>query len=149
MEISAPYKILLSHLDWNIRHLKEILKYPKTIYYRDASIQRFGFTFNLTLKCLKTRIAKSSRVYSETEDWFLAAKEVGLLKDVGEWKLVIDDHNRIKDGFNNEEGESVYFNLKQHLILFEKLLGNLCLQDSTPAKRESLNENVEEFNEDS
>ena len=79
MEISAPYKILLSHLDWNIRHLKEILKYPKTIYYRDASIQRFGFTFNLTLKCLKTRIAKSSRVYSETEDWFLAAKEVGLL----------------------------------------------------------------------
>ena len=118
-------KVLLNHLNWNISHLKEILKNSKTIYYRDASIQRFRFAFDLALKCIKAQLDSQEEDYSEIEDWFFAAQKIGCLDDTGNWSLAVEDYQLIKNGFQNTEGEKVYENLIGHLFFFQRLHDNL------------------------
>ena len=114
-------KILLDHLDWNIKHLREILKNPKTVYYRDASIQRFGFTVDLAIKCFKTLLTSGGRNYSEPKTLFQAASEMQWLNATGSWESVIENYEQIRGGFKDDVGEAVYANLQDHLAFFQKL----------------------------
>ena len=121
MKSSDRYKILLDHLDWNIQHLKDILKNPKTVYYRDASIQRFGFTFDSAFKCLKTFLEIEKKKCSDIDNCFNTAEEFGWFSDDGDWKLAVKDYRSIVNGFLDDQGDSVYNNLQNHLIFFEYL----------------------------
>ena len=118
-------KILLEHLDWNIKHLREILKNPNTVYYRNASIQRFGFTVDLALKCFKAMLKPNQRAYSDSRTLFQAAFEMQWFEGAGSWEPIVQNYEQVKFGFKNDLGEAVYSNLQEHLAFFQKLHENL------------------------
>tara|TARA_B100000686_G_C16656627_1_gene898563 strand:+ start:811 stop:1248 length:438 start_codon:yes stop_codon:yes gene_type:complete len=142
MESIEHYKVLLDHLDWNVQHLREILKNPKTVYYRDASIQRFGFAFDLAFKCLKIFIEKEEIKCSEIEDYFKVADQCGWLSGSEDWKLIVKDNYSIKNGFRDVEEDVIYNNLKNHLIFLKHLHRNLNKNLSRHGSNKSMTDNL-------
>ena len=121
MNTLSQTKILLIHLDWNIKHLQEILKNPKNNYYRDASIQRFGYTMELVLKCLSAFLQTNKIPHSDSQTLFQAASGMYWFKGTGSWEPVVQDYEQIKEGFKDNIGETVYLHLPNHLVFFQKL----------------------------
>ena len=121
MEKYQKSRILLEHLDWNIKHLQEMLKNPKTVYYRDASIQRFGFTVSLTIKLFKIFLELNEQTSLNPKEIFQAASEGNFFQGIDGWESLISDYLQIKDGFKDDTGDAVYSHLSSHLVFFHSL----------------------------
>ena len=125
METPHRTKVLLEHLEWNIQHLQEILKNKKTVYYRDASIQRFGFTFALALKSIRAFLETFDKTAQNPEQYFDLANEMNWFEGISYSKEVVEDYLKIKDGFTSQIAESVYSKLEDYRLFFITLHGNL------------------------
>ena len=114
-------KILLEHFEWNIHHLREILNNEKTPYYRDACLQRFGFTFDQALKNINVFSGIKDEHLKSPSQYFELAIKSGWLQETTDWHSLVGAYERIKENLNNEAADSIYEQLDSFCLLFEEL----------------------------
>ena len=125
MNFISP-EILLTHLDWTIRRLDEILQRDNTPYFRSAAIQRFGLTYEMAIRCIQA--FKYKRISS------LDAWEADSCAD---WRELANSYNKLrqslikKDALEGSENSQQYGNdeifpkLGQYQATFQKLYNHL------------------------
>ena len=88
--------------------LEEILKEPFSIIVRDATIQRFEYTFELSWKLFR-RVAKIEGItVGSPRQAIRSAYDVALLEDIDAWFEMLDDRNRTSHTYNEVTAEQVY-----------------------------------------
>ena len=84
------------------------LSAPKTDLNRDASIQRFEFTFELTWKTLKRILQKKGiRIHNPRDVLREAAKE-GFIEDPQIWFDFLENRNNTLHVYNEKTAETIY-----------------------------------------
>jgi len=126
MDEQPSLKILLVHFDWSVRELQEILGREKTDYYRDASLQRFGFTFSLGLKCIRAAAGNDPQCETPHQCFQLAA-EKGWLDESADWKNLMASHEKTDPSVIDSHADAVYKNLAVHLKDFQGLHAKLSV----------------------
>lgn len=93
--------------------LKEALQEPYATLVRDAAIQRFEYTFELTWKVLR-RVAKIEGLESDSPRQTLRnAFQLNLLKDMDLWFQFLEDRNITSHTYNESRAEKVYQSAKK------------------------------------
>ncbi len=130
MNPTSP-KIMLTHLDWTIQRLDEILKREKTAYFQLASLQRFGLTYEMALKCLD---ASKEHLGSETP----LESPIADFEQNTEWLELVDAYNKIhqcldvtisgniEPAIANKMKADIYNNLDRYYTTFQKLYNHLA-----------------------
>ena len=93
-----PLKILLNQLDWNLQWLEQMEKNELTDYYRDAALQRFEFTFNTAVKCIRAGALTQDMTCESPGECFALAERVEWLPEGAAWKGMIEDHEKHETG---------------------------------------------------
>lgn len=126
MEPDSSPDILLTHFDWNIQRLDEVLKQDASDYFRDASLQRFGLTADSALKCLQSFARRNGETCHCLEDCIqLAVKEDWVChKDT--WMGLISAYDKIAlAGKGDELAQKTFQSLRHYYTAFKDLHANL------------------------
>ncbi|MFU8856923.1 MAG: HI0074 family nucleotidyltransferase substrate-binding subunit [Deferrisomatales bacterium] len=98
----------LSVLEKAVRTLEEALNEPYSIIVRDATIQRFEYTFELAWKLFR-KVAKIEGIETGSPRQAVrAACDVRLLADVDAWFEMLEDRNRTSHTYDSETAAEVY-----------------------------------------
>jgi hypothetical protein len=112
---------MLTHLDWTILRLEEIIERENTPYFRSAALQRFGLTYEMALKCINSFNIQGNQAFEQ---------------DI-EWLELVDAYNHIHQHLDtvNKGGtepavasnlsETVYNNLNRYCKIFQKIYRHL------------------------
>jgi nucleotidyltransferase substrate binding protein (TIGR01987 family) len=111
---------LLADLDSALERLSEALAAPKTDLNRDASIQRFEFTFELFWKSLKLEAESAGLRAFSPKDAIRAAFQIGLLADDPQPLEMLEDRNRTSHLYKAALAEEVYKRLPGYLSLMSR-----------------------------
>jgi nucleotidyltransferase substrate binding protein (TIGR01987 family) len=105
--------------------LDEALARPEDTIVRDASIQRFEFTFEMAWKAIQ-RVAFSEGVECVSpRDCFRAGFRLGLLENDARWMAMVEDRNRTVHTYDEKSARAIYQALPDYSRLFRQLLGKL------------------------
>jgi nucleotidyltransferase substrate binding protein (TIGR01987 family) len=108
-----------------LTRLREALAQPKTEWTRDASIQRFEFTFELAWKTI-TRLARREGIECASPRQALrAAFKLGWVEDDDLWLDMLEDRNLASHTYNEELAEQLYARLAGYGAALSQLLGSL------------------------
>ncbi|MEO2089136.1 MAG: nucleotidyltransferase substrate binding protein [Gemmataceae bacterium] len=89
--------------------LRDALAQPKNPYTRDASIQRFEYTFELCWKMLRRYLAAEAAVETfNLKDIFREAGRQGILADVEVWFTYLKGRNLTSHTYNEKTAEETY-----------------------------------------
>ena len=106
----SELEVLLTHFSWNLQRLDEVLKLEKSDYFKSAALQRFGHTYNIALKIIRS-YALSKRIPCKMDErCFETAVQNGWMKNQPEWKEITADFHRINKK-PQQDIESVYCKL--------------------------------------
>lgn len=123
-------KHVLQDLDSALARLAEALDSPKTDLNRDASIQRFEFTFELYWKALKIEAGAAGLRVSSPRDAIRAAFQLGYLEDDALPFTMLDDRNRTSHLYTQEMAQEVYARLPSYLLLIKATLARIRAADA-------------------
>ena len=107
---SSELELLLTHFSWTLQRLEEVLKQEKSDYFKSAALQRFGHTYNIALKTIRSYAQSKSIPCNIDERCFETAVQNGWMKTQPEWKEIAADFQRINQK-PQLETESVYSKL--------------------------------------
>ena len=96
-------KVLLTHLDWNLQRLDEVLKQGETDYFKSAALQRFGHTYAMAIK--------SIHGFGEPDET--------------KWEEMITDYQCINQNPDNQKTEAVYQKLPDYQQTLQNLYSKL------------------------
>ena len=120
-----PLNILLNQLEWNLQWLQQMEKNEPTDYYRDAALQRFDFTFNTAVKCIRASALKENQSCETLEECFALAEHVEWLPKGTVWKTMLQDYENMKLESASKNVDVIFSNLKKYReelkMLFERL----------------------------
>ncbi len=123
-------KISLEPLQKALASLENALKQPKNEFTRDATIQRFEYTFELTWKLLKRYLdAEEGAQEYNIKDLFRTAAKHDLIKSVDNWFTYHKARNLTSHTYHEQTAEETYaaaklfaHDAKQLLTILEKRL---------------------------
>ncbi len=118
-------KILLTHYEWSLRRLEEILKEEKSDYFRDAALERFGFTYDLAIKCLDAVRRERDEEPLEPGKLWLWAGEMGWGPGEDEATDLVESYNKVKLPNKGGAGDAVFAKLNGYYAVFENLMKKL------------------------
>ena len=104
--------------------LKEALESEPTELNRDATIQRFEFTYELAWKVLKRYLSQKGVEALNPKDCFAAAYQQGIIEESNEdlWIDMIKSRNLTSHIYDENTAQKVYQDIKnKYLAQFEKL----------------------------
>ena len=116
-------QVLLTHFDWNLRRLEEVIQQEQNDYFKGAALQRFGHTYEIAVKVLRS-FAKDHGVLCKTEEQcFETAVTNGWLENIFDIKELTNDYQRIiqKPQQNTE-------NIYKKLVIYHKAFSCLLNQ---------------------
>jgi Nucleotidyltransferase substrate binding protein like len=120
-----PLKILLNQLDWNLQWLQQMEKNEPTDYYRDAALQRFEFTFDTAVKCIRVGALKQNITCESPEECLALAERVEWLPEGEAWKNMLQDYENMKPESASKNADAIFANLNKYSeqlkTLFERL----------------------------
>ena len=117
-------QVLLTHFDWNLQRLDEVLKQEQSDYFKGAALQRFGHTYDMTLKVLRA-FAESNNLPCQTdEQCFETAVNNGWMEKQSDWKEMAADYQRINQK-PPQDAETVYGKLATFHNTFSQLFAKL------------------------
>ena len=90
----SELEVLLTHFSWNLKRLDEVLKQEKSNYFKSAALQRFGHTYNIALKIIRSYAQLKSIPCKPDEKCFEIAVQNGWIKNQPEWKDIAERRNR-------------------------------------------------------
>jgi len=106
--------------------LREILLEPYSTIVRDASIQRFEYTFEACWKFIKEYLKiKEGIICNSPKSCFREVFTVGIINDDEAIKLLemTDDRNMTSHTYKEEIAQIIYGKLKEHCKLMECVIG--------------------------
>ncbi len=102
-------KILLTSWVKALSSLTEVLKEKKTDIVRDATIQRFEYTFELSWKILKRYIESQNHTLEPSiKNVFREAGKLGLIESVEDWFDFLEARNLTSHTYEESIAERVY-----------------------------------------
>lgn len=102
--------------------LKEVLTLKKDAIIRDAAIQRFEFTFDLSWKLLKVILEENKGILvSSPKDTFRQAYKAALIQYDELWLEMTDMRNITSHTYNETIADKIYKKLPNYLKAFEEL----------------------------
>ncbi len=108
--------------------LDEILRMPADVIVRDASIQRFEYSFESLWKLLRVHLDQHEGIVCNSpKRCFRQALKVGLLsvQDVETCLTMTDDRNLTSHAYIEAVAEAIYGKLPHYLAVMNKLLANI------------------------
>jgi len=108
--------------------LKEILEKPFSIVVRDATIQRFEYTFEALWKFLKEYLKEQEGIISNSpKTCFRDAFSSGLLSEEEAVKFLemTDDRNMTAHTYNENVAQILYKRINEHSVFMERLMQNI------------------------
>lgn len=110
--------------------LAEALRLEKSTINRDASIQRFEFTFDIAWKTLKEYLLDYLKIRCVSpKKCFREAYRQGVIEYEQDWNKMADDRNATSHMYNESLADEVYQKLPRYLRLFQSLLEQLKKTD--------------------
>ena len=108
-----------------LARLADALRQPKTEWTRDASIQRFEFSFELAWKAI-SRFARDEGLEAPSPKQALrTAFRFGWIEEDPGWLRMLDDRNRTTHTYHEATAEEIYARLPEHLGRMERLAARL------------------------
>jgi len=99
----------LDPLEKAVDSLRDALAQPKNPYTRDATIQRFEYTFELAWKTLRRYLAIETAVDAfNLKEVFRVAGRQGLVADVEAWFDYLKGRNLTSHTYNEKTAEETY-----------------------------------------
>lgn len=124
-----PLKILLNQLDWNLQWLQQMEKNEPTDYFRDAALQRFEFTFNAAVKCIRAGALKNNAACESPEECFALAERMEWFLESTPWKAILQDMEHMKPESGPKSADTIFANLKTYREHFKTLFDRLTALD--------------------
>lgn len=116
------YSVLRKAID----SLGDALAQPKTAYTRDATIQRFEYTFELSWKTLRRYLAEETGSDGfNIKDLFRVAGRQGLISSVDDWFGYLKARNLTSHTYNERTAEETYQVASEFFPAAAALLGEL------------------------
>ena len=126
MDSDSSPEILLTHFDWNIQRLKEMMNQEPSDYFRSAALQRFGLTCDSALKCLQAFAQQNGKTCDSLEECVQIAGNAGWIRLDDAWKNLISAHEKISNGGKGDElAEEAFNSLGNYHGAFKDLHANL------------------------
>jgi hypothetical protein len=116
-------KVLLTHLDWNLQRLDEVLKQGSTEYFKSAALQRFGHTYTMAMKSI--REFGEHNAGTDDEQCIAMATQNGWTEDSPQWDEMSVDFKRINQKPTGQEAEAVYQKLPRYQEAVKNLYSHL------------------------
>lgn len=91
-----------------VTRLEEALMQPENSFMRDATIQRFEFTYELAWKALKLWLERKDITVLNAKDTLQAALEQGLLADGNGWSQLHRMRNLTSHTYDEAQAVRVY-----------------------------------------
>lgn len=114
----------LEDLKKALKKLKEALELPDNEINRDATIQRFEFTFELAWKLMQNIAQENSPNVYGPKNAIREAAQLGLITDPEKWFEYLKKRNLASHTYNEEQAKEVYMSTKYFVsdvdILIEK-----------------------------
>ena len=123
---------LLADLESALERLSEALSAPKTDLNRDASIQRFEFSFELFWKALKLEAEDAGLRAFSPRDAMRAAFQIGLVADSPMPLQMLEDRNRTSHLYKAAMAEEVYERLPNYLALMRRSAAAVRASNARP-----------------
>jgi nucleotidyltransferase substrate binding protein (TIGR01987 family) len=105
-----------------LRRLVEALDAPPDDLVRDASIQRFEFTFELAWKAIKSTATVEGLECMSPRSCLKLAFGQGWIDDEPIWLAMLEDRNRASHTYDEKLAEQLYRRLPDYLDPFRSLL---------------------------
>lgn len=105
-----------------IVRLSEALTLESTRINKDATIQRFEFSFELAWKVMKSIAFEKGMEVISPKDSIRSAAQLGLIEDVERWFDFLDARNNSSHIYSEEMADAIYELIKEFLPAAEKLL---------------------------
>ncbi len=120
---SQHKKVLLTHLDWNLQRLDEVLKQGSSDYFKSAALQRFGYAYVMAIKTIRG----FAEIDDGTGDEECVARAIrnGWTEDPSQWAGMTADYKRVNQKPTGREAEVIYQKLPRYLQTFRKLYSRL------------------------
>lgn len=100
-----------------VEKLDEICKEPiETEIIRDATIQRFEFTFETAWKCLKRMASSEGLDCFSPKSCFEIAYKMGLIEDEDEFIEIIDCRNQTTHIYDEIMATEIYTKIKERFL---------------------------------
>lgn len=124
--INEKFKLKKQNFEQALLQLIKVFKEPASEYIRDAAIQRFEFTYELSWKTLQAYLAAQDLIVLSPKETLKIAYEQGLIKDASAWSELHMQRNLTSQTYDQKLAESVYHFLKEKgLQLFLELQTSL------------------------
>jgi len=124
-EISpSESQVLLTHFDWNLQRLAEVLKQEQSDYFKGAALQRFGHTYDIALKIIRAFAELKNIPCNTDEQCFEIATQNGWLENQPNWTQMAADYQRINQK-PQQATENVYSKLATYHEAFNYLFAQL------------------------
>jgi len=118
----AKLTLLTTQYGNALARLQDVLAQEKTEFMRDAAIQRFEFTFDLSWKLLKAYLEQEKGIICRSsKDCFREAYAQGVIEYDTQWLTLTDMRNRTSHIYNEKMADEIYASLPTALSLFDAL----------------------------
>lgn len=108
------------------QRLKEAVKAKPTRMNKDATIQRFEFSFELSWKTIQEYIRDQGIDCKSPKSCIREAARLELISDVKKWFVFLDSRNLIAHVYNEKLADKIY----KQALRFSKEIDNLLKQIS-------------------
>jgi nucleotidyltransferase substrate binding protein (TIGR01987 family) len=110
-------KISLAPFSKALASLSRVILEPKSEFIRDATIQRFEYTFEISWKLLKRYLESENKTLeSNIKNIFREAGKLGLIERVEDWFDYLEARNLTSHTYEESTAEKVY----EAAVRFEK-----------------------------
>lgn len=116
---------LIGDLEKANQRLSEALSLEPTRIHKDASIQRFEFTFELAWKTIQEYIREQGFDCKSPRQCFREGARLDILSDVKKWFKFLDHRNLIAHTYNEGLADKIYKTAVKFPKEIDKLLKNL------------------------
>jgi nucleotidyltransferase substrate binding protein (TIGR01987 family) len=109
--------------------LREILREPFSIIVRDATIQRFEYTFEAFWKCVREYLrVKEGIVCNSPKGCFRELFSLGTLiseEEAGALLVMVDDRNLTSHAYREAVAKAIFNNIDGYYTLMSRIHGSL------------------------
>jgi len=119
----------LALLEQALARLDEALARPEDAIVRDASIQRFEFTFEMAWKAVQVHAAAEGLECVSPRDCLRAAFRLGVVDNDPTWMKMVEDRNRTTHTYDEASARAIYQALPDYAGLLRRLLTRLRESD--------------------
>ncbi|MEE3253741.1 MAG: nucleotidyltransferase substrate binding protein [Nitrospinota bacterium] len=117
-------QVLLTHFNWNLQRLEEVIKQEQTDYFRGAALQRFGHTYDITIKIIRSFAKYQDLTCQTDEQCFEIAVTNGWMEKVFDINEMINDYQNITQK-PQQNAENIYKKLTTYHRAFSYLFKQL------------------------